>query len=111
MDENCHVDPIQKTPTAEERRSIYTTLLAIRGMGCPNCAARVRNSLLSLSGVIDADVNHTTGTAQVDFNPNLTTVPALVNAVAQAGGDGRHEYSVWAWDGLTDSLSRASSVA
>lgn len=37
-------------------------------------------------------------------------IAALVNAVAQAGGDGRHEYSVWAWDGLTDSLSRASSV-
>ncbi len=99
MDENCHVDSIQKTPSAEEREAVQTTLLAIRGMGCPNCAARVRNSLLSLNGVADAHVNHTTGIAEVDFNPNLTGIAALVNAVTQAGGDGRHEYMAWAYQG------------
>ena len=61
-------------------------------MGCPNCAARVRNSLIALTGVVEAYVDHTAGMAQVNFNPNLTNLPALVEAVAQAGGDGRHEY-------------------
>lgn len=98
MDENCHVDPIQKMPTAEEQATIQTVLLAVRGLGCPNCAARVRNSLLSLNGVIDAEVSHTIGVARVEFNPDLTDIPALANAVAQAGGDGRHEYRAWAWD-------------
>lgn len=92
MDDNCHIDPIQKTATAEERRATTTTLLAVWGMGCPNCAARVRNSLLRLNGVVEAYVDHTTGLAQVEFNPNLATTPALIGAVAQAGGDGRHNY-------------------
>jgi Cd2+/Zn2+-exporting ATPase len=98
MDETCHVDSIEKTPSAEEREAVQTILLAIRGMGCPNCAARVHNSLLSLNGVVDAHVDHTTGMAEVDFNPNLTSLPALVNAVAQAGGDGRHAYTAWAYE-------------
>jgi copper chaperone CopZ len=61
-------------------------------MGCPNCAARVRNSLISLKGVVDAEVDHTIGMAEVVFNPSLTAIPALIEAVARAGGDGRHEY-------------------
>jgi len=92
MDENCHVDPIQKTATSDERQTVTTAVLAVRGMGCPNCAARVRNSLIALTGVVEADVDHTAGMAQVNFNPNLTNLAALVEAVARAGGDGRHEY-------------------
>ena len=92
MDENCHVEPLQKTATAEEQQTTTSALLAVWGMGCPNCAARVRNSLLSLKGVVDAEVDHTIGMAEVVFNPNLTTTPALIEAVARAGGDGRHEY-------------------
>jgi copper chaperone CopZ len=61
-------------------------------MGCPNCAARVRNSLLGLKGVTEADVDHLTGTADVEFNPNLVEVSALLEAVAGAGADGRHRY-------------------
>ena len=92
MDENCHVEPIRKTATSDEQQTVTTALLAVWGMGCPNCAARVRNSLIALTGVVEAYVDHTAGMAQVNFNPNLTSLPALVEAVAQAGGDGRHEY-------------------
>ena len=92
MDENCHVEPLQKTATAEEQQTTTSALLAVWGMGCPNCAARVRNSLLSLKGVVDAEVDHTIGMAEVVFNPSLTAIPALIEAVARAGGDGRHEY-------------------
>jgi copper chaperone CopZ len=92
MDENCHVAPLQKTATAEEQQTTTSALLAVWGMGCPNCAARVRNSLLALKGVVDAEVDHTIGMAEVVFNPNLTAIPALIEAVARAGGDGRHEY-------------------
>jgi copper chaperone CopZ len=105
MDETCHVDPIQKTPSAAEREAVQKTLLAVRGMGCPTCAARVRNSLLLLNGVVDAQVNHATGIAEVDFNPNLTGIPLLVNAVAQAGGDGRHAYTAWAYEEAAVSAS------
>jgi len=92
MDEQCHVEPLQKVATDDERSKTPWTLLAVYGMGCPNCAARVRNSLLSLYGVIEAYVDHVFGMAQVVFNPELATVEALLLAVARAGNDGRHEY-------------------
>ena len=92
MDENCHVEPLQKAATADEQKITTWTLLAVYGMGCPNCANRVRNSLISLKGVVDAEVDHRIGTAEVVFNPNLTAISALIEAVARAGGDGRHIY-------------------
>lgn len=93
MNDNCHVDPIHKTATGEERKSVQRILLAVRGMGCPNCATRVHNSLVTLNGVINTYVDHITGTAEVEFNPQMVAIPALVSAVAKAGNDGRHEYS------------------
>ena len=116
MNDDCHVDQIQKTVTAEERETVVRALLAVWGMGCPNCAMRVRNSLVMLEGVIDAYVDHTVGVAQVMFNheddgvithvwmdhtvgvahvmfnPDMLPVSALIQAVARAGNDARHEY-------------------
>ena len=93
MNDNCHVDPVQKTATPEEQKMVKRILLTVRGMGCSNCAMRVHNSLVALAGVINAHVDHTTGTAEVEFNPHMVAIPALVGAVAQAGNDGRHAYS------------------
>ncbi len=95
MDESCHVEPVQKIATAEEQQATTMVLLGIQGLGCPNCAARVRNSLLGLTGVIEADVDHITGTADVEFNPKLVTNAALFDAVARAGNDGRHRYQAF----------------
>jgi copper chaperone CopZ len=92
MDDNCHVEPIQKTITDEERHNAKIALLLVWGMGCPNCAARVRNSLLSQNGVVDAYVDHNASIARVAFNPEVASVDILLSAVARAGNDGRHEY-------------------
>jgi len=92
MGENCYVEPIRKTATDDEQQTVTTALLAVWGMGCPNCAARVHNSLIALTGVVEAYVDPTAAMAQVNFNPNLTNISALVESVAQAGNDGRHEY-------------------
>lgn len=92
MEDHCHVEPIQKVSTADEQKNVELALLSVWGMGCINCANRVRNNLLSLYGVIDAYVDHTAGIAQVSFNPNLETVDSLISAVTPAGGDGRHAY-------------------
>ena len=80
--------------------SPVTALLTVGGMGCPNCAARVRNSLLSLTGVVDAQVVLEAGLADITYNPDLTGVAALINAVAQAGADGRHQYHAQVWHEL-----------
>jgi copper chaperone CopZ len=90
--EACHVEPRVKTVTAAEQGQVAAVTLVVSGMGCPNCAARVRNSLLTVYGVLEADVVHTHGVAQVWYNRSLASTDQLLNAVAQAGGDGRHEY-------------------
>jgi copper chaperone CopZ len=92
MNDHCHVEPIQKAVTKEERETVARALLAVWGMGCPNCAMRVRNRLMMLEGVTDTYVDHTVGIARVMFNPSMVTIPALIDAVASAGNDGRHEY-------------------
>lgn len=92
MDDNCYVEPVQKIITEEERQKVEMALLTVWGMGCPNCAARVRNSLLSLNGVVSADVDQIAGTARVYYNSDLVRVQTLITAVARAGNDGRHEY-------------------
>ena len=92
MHDTCHVEPIQKITTADEQKKIELALLAVSGMGCPNCANRVRNSLLSLYGVVDAYVDHAAGIAQVSFNPNIGTIDDLIGAVTRAGDDGHHTY-------------------
>ena len=92
MDNHCHVEAIQKVTTTNEQKNVELALLSVSGMGCPNCANRIRNSLLSLYGIVDAYVDHAAGIAQVSFNPDIQTVDALINAVTDAGSDGRHEY-------------------
>lgn len=93
MSDNCHVSPIEKMASPDELQSTVIAHLAIFGMGCPRCATRVRNSLLTIYGVRDAEVDHVAGMGQVMFSPNLTTISAILDAVAQAGNDGRHEYA------------------
>lgn len=91
MDENCHVDVLTKKLSQKEIQKRMTVGLAVWGMGCPNCANRVHNSLLSQFGVLDADVDHTTGLAAVEYNPDLISPSALLQAVANAG-DNNHRY-------------------
>lgn len=94
MADHCHVEPIQKRVSPEELADPTEAWLAVFGMGCPTCAKRVANSLLSLRGVVEAVVDPLAGMARVTFNPTMTTVPALLDAVERAGNDGRHTY--WA---------------
>lgn len=92
MDENCHVEPITKKPEADEIQNVQIAFLNVWGMGCPNCANRVRNNIVSLKGVVDARVNHMNGKAQIAYNPDIASNNDLITAVIGAGGDGRHEY-------------------
>jgi copper chaperone CopZ len=92
MDENCHVEPMQKNPTKSEQDQTTDAFFAVSGMGCPNCAHRVRNSIIELQGVIEAQVDHIRGAARVVYNPMMVNTNDLTQAVVRAGGDGRHEY-------------------
>lgn len=95
MDKECHVDVIHKSPSIEERREQAVALLAVEGLGCPNCVLRVRNGLLQLYGVISADIDLEVGQARVVYNPRLVDPKHLPHAVAAAGAAARHEYRAY----------------
>lgn len=91
-DHNCHVEPVEKTVDRTAVEQSQAAYLAVWGMGCPTCAMRVRNSLLNTDGVLLAEVHLEQGIAAVAFDEERVTAPALVEAVAAAGNDGRHHY-------------------
>src|SRR4029450_7704554 len=63
-----------------------TDLIApVRGMHCAACVGKVERALTSVPGVDQALVNLATEQAKVSFDPALTSVGALREAVAAAG--------------------------
>ncbi len=93
MEEQCHVEPIQKVACAADLSEARIVAPAVQGMGCVNCGTRVRNSLLALDGVVSADVDWERALALVDYIPLKTNVDTLLRAVAAAGNDGHHNYN------------------
>ena len=59
--------------------------LEIDGMTCASCVARVEKVLSKVEGVVSAQVNLATETAQVQFVEGIVGVDALVAAVDKAG--------------------------
>jgi len=59
----------------------------VKGMGCASCVARVQGALRSQKGVINANVNLASNTAQVEFDPQVVTADGLKKAVQDAGYD------------------------
>jgi copper chaperone CopZ len=96
--DDCFVEPVKKEldPRALERSA--TALLGVTGMGCPTCATRVRNSLLSRPGVVWAEIDLVRGLARVHYDPDKIEKEELLQAVAEAGGDGRHRYQAMLFD-------------
>jgi ATPase, P-type (transporting), HAD superfamily, subfamily IC/heavy metal translocating P-type ATPase len=58
--------------------------LAIDGMTCASCVARIEKLLNALPGV-SATVNLATETARVAYTPGLVDMPTLLDAVARSG--------------------------
>lgn len=92
MEAQCHVEPLEKAVTADEARKAKATILAVWGMGCVNCANRVRNRILQTEGVVSAHIDLERALAYVDYIPGRTDLFAVVAAVADAGNDGMHHY-------------------
>src|SRR4051812_9352213 len=59
--------------------------LAISGMSCASCAARVEKALAGVEGVDDCTVNFATETATVHYDPTRVAPPAMRSAVADLG--------------------------
>ncbi|MFL6067325.1 MAG: heavy metal translocating P-type ATPase [Gaiellaceae bacterium] len=68
-------------PQTTEREQ---TTLALEGMTCASCAARIERTLNKLDGV-EAAVNYATETAAVSYDRSVATPDALVAAVESVG--------------------------
>ena len=64
---------------------IETLTLPIQGMTCASCVGRVEAALRGVNGVLRAEVNFATETAQVEYLPSVADPHDLIRAVRQAG--------------------------
>lgn len=62
-----------------------TVTLEIEGMTCASCVGRVEKALAKVEGVVSAEVNLATETAEVKFSRGIVDVDALLAAVERAG--------------------------
>ncbi len=65
--------------------NLHDWSLAIDGMTCASCAGRVEKALAKVDGVVSAEVNLATETAQVHTSGRAVGIDALVAAVVKAG--------------------------
>jgi Cu+-exporting ATPase len=68
---------------------MQTVEIAIQGMTCANCTARVDRALRKVTGVAEATVNLATARASVRYDENGTTTARLLDAIADAGYEPR----------------------
>jgi Cu+-exporting ATPase len=69
---------------AEQQTTRERAMLALEGMTCASCAARIERSLNKLDGV-EATVNYATETAAVSYDPALVSAESLIGAVEKVG--------------------------
>ncbi|MWG36151.1 heavy metal translocating P-type ATPase [Halomarina oriensis] len=62
-----------------------TERLAITGMSCANCSGTVTEALESLPGVREANVNFATDEGTVEYDPDVTPLAAIYDAIDEAG--------------------------
>lgn len=60
-------------------------LIRIEGMHCHKCERAIQKSMLALPGVHEVEVDFASGQASVLFDGTRVKIPALVQAVADAG--------------------------
>src|SRR5947207_7247569 len=77
MDATAALDPTPARAAAE-------VALALEGMTCAACAARIEKTLNRISGT-RAAVNFATESAQVRYDPGQASIESLIAAVERAG--------------------------
>jgi len=104
---NCSVDPMGKALDLKDLASAKAACLTVSGMGCQNCATRVRNSLLRIDGVHMVEIAVQEGLAVVAFDQQKVQPVDLVKAVAAAGDNDRHRY----WARINDIMPATDALA
>ncbi|MFV1988422.1 MAG: heavy-metal-associated domain-containing protein [Gemmatimonadota bacterium] len=100
MKDDCHVEPMEKSIDDDTLAQAEVAEFSVTGMGCINCANRVRNGLLQREGVYKAEIDLTSRVARVRFDASVVGVPGLLEAVAAAGESSGHEYRAQVLDSV-----------
>lgn len=61
------------------------TILRSDELSCPSCVPKIEKALLALPGVKQAEVKFASGRIDVEHDPALSDVAALVNSIARSG--------------------------
>ena len=69
---------VQKEVTSKD---VKTVTLKVTGMTCMSCSNHVMKALKKVEGVIEPLVEYKEDRAVVTFNPKLTTVEAIIEAI------------------------------
>ncbi|MGA1196473.1 MAG: cation transporter, partial [Candidatus Latescibacterota bacterium] len=85
-------------------QNTHQTTLAVRGMSCAACVARVEKALSAIPGVVEANVNFATHEASVRFQD--VEISVLTQAVENAG----YEAQVASGDVRADQAERDADV-
>ncbi len=54
-------------------------------LSCPSCVPKIESALRALPGVTTAEVKFASGRIEVEHDPALTDVDALVHSIAKTG--------------------------
>jgi len=68
-----------------KQQTIQSVLLDMQNMTCAMCKFTIKKALQGVEGVEEADVDYDSKTASVTFNPQKTSVDALIKATTDAG--------------------------
>ncbi|MCC6621288.1 MAG: heavy-metal-associated domain-containing protein [Deltaproteobacteria bacterium] len=60
-------------------------VLTVEGMSCGSCANSIRNALLALAGVYEAEVSFEAGQATVRYDAKTVKVESISGAIDKAG--------------------------
>lgn len=78
------------------------TVLKIGGMHCAGCVNSIQNRLLKLDGVKKCEVNLASEKAIIEFEPTLTSIPKIENAIKSTGYSVVYEKLKLKVSGITD---------
>lgn len=72
-----------QTPTIPD--TITRTVLRAEGFSCPSCVVKIEKQLGRLDGVKQVKVHFASSRVEIEHEPEVASVDALVKAVAKAG--------------------------
>jgi Cu+-exporting ATPase len=79
-------DSLEHPPVCADKPAERSKInLRVGGMTCPHCPAAIEKAVGSLSGVLSAHVNLTTGSAAVEYDPIRAKVSEILRAIRGSG--------------------------